>query len=105
MGSRLTRHLIFGPGPLEAHSADTFAAAMAAPALSSDDLSVDFLAAPREHSIYLLHVGAEIEHALMIQYLFAAYSLGGPQIKDPGHLERALRWRQTIANIAQQEMG
>jgi hypothetical protein len=68
-------------------------------------LEIDFIAAPREHAIYLLHVGAEVEHALMVQYLFAAYSLGGPQITDPANREKAHRWRQTIANIAQQEMG
>jgi hypothetical protein len=63
------------------------------------------LAAPRECAVFLLHVGAEVEQALMVQYLYAAYSLGGPQIADPVNREKALRWRQTIADIAQQEMG
>ena len=28
----------------------------------------------------LLQIGAEIEHALMVEYLYAAYSLGGSQV-------------------------
>ena len=32
----------------------------------------------RDYAVYLLHVAAEIEHSLMVQYLYAAYSLGGP---------------------------
>src|SRR4051812_20360599 len=30
--------------------------------------------APRDEASFLLHVAAEIEHALMVQYLYAAYS-------------------------------
>ncbi|MEA2231907.1 MAG: hypothetical protein QOD83_1723 [Solirubrobacteraceae bacterium] len=33
----------------------------------------------RDYTAMLLHVAAEIEHSLMVQYLFAAYSLGGPR--------------------------
>jgi hypothetical protein len=102
LGSRLNRHLIFGPVvPDVQHVTASLLAAPEAPL----DLTIDFLAAPREHAVYLLHVGAEIEQALMVQYLFAAYSLGGPQIEDPANREKAHRWRQTIASIAQQEMG
>ena len=31
----------------------------------------------KDHLVMLLHIGAEIEHSLMVQYLYAAYSLGG----------------------------
>ena len=54
----------------------------------------------------LLHTGAEIEHALMVQYLFAAYSLGGEQIpNDPTMRAMISRWRGNIIAIAKEEMG
>jgi hypothetical protein len=31
----------------------------------------------RQYALMLLHVASQIEHALMVQYLYAAYSLGG----------------------------
>lgn len=67
----------------------------------------------RDWTIFLLHTAAEIEHALMVQYLYAAYSLGaapfeGPSVpanaeelvNDPDH-----GWRAMIVEIAKQEMG
>lgn len=52
----------------------------------------------------LLHVGSEIEHALMVQYLYAAYSLNEEQASEA---RRALvrRWKSVIAEIAREEMG
>ena len=44
-------------------------------------------------AVYLLHVAAEIEHALMVQYLYAAYSVGGPGVGGELH-ERARAWRE-----------
>jgi len=35
----------------------------------------------RDHAIMLLHIASSIEHALMVQYLFAAYSLGGDRCR------------------------
>lgn len=61
--------------------------------------------APRDWTIYLLHVGAEIEQALMVQYLYAAYSLGGPHLTDPAHKKLADQWKATILEIAREEMG
>ncbi|GHB62633.1 ferritin-like domain-containing protein [Persicitalea jodogahamensis] len=55
---------------------------------------VEDVANPKEEAIYLLKVAAEVEHALMIQYLYAAYS-----IKGSGDL------KSTLVNIAIQEMG
>src|SRR5262245_58119016 len=43
----------------------------------------------------LLHIGAEIEHGLMAEYLYAAYSLGGKQI-PVGQRETVLRWRDNM---------
>ncbi|WP_160330239.1 ferritin-like domain-containing protein [Streptomyces roseifaciens] len=52
----------------------------------------------------LLRVAAEIEHSLMVQYLFAAYSLGGPQV--PENLRADVRrWQEIILGIAKEEMG
>lgn len=58
----------------------------------------------REEAIYYLHIAAEVEHALMVQYLYAAFSLGGPQVPDK-HQSDVKRWRNTILGIAREEMG
>src|SRR5688572_5313066 len=55
-----------------------------------------------QYAIFLLHVDAGIEHALMVQYLFAAYSLGGPQV-PPEHRETVERWQESILGIAKEE--
>ena len=60
-------------------------------------------------TVFLLHTAAEIEHALMVQYLYAAYSLAddgfqGPAVPpDASALVRT--WRQTIVGIAREEMA
>jgi hypothetical protein len=55
-------------------------------------------------AIYLLHIAAEVEHALMVQYLYAAFSLGGTNLSEE---RRATveRWRRTVLGIAREEMG
>lgn len=50
-----------------------------------------------EYLLVLLQIGASIEHALMVQYLYAAYSL-----KDEGP---AKKWRQELLLVAREEMG
>jgi hypothetical protein len=65
---------------------------------------IDLLTAPREQATYLLHIGAEVEHALMAQYLYAAYSLGGPHLDD-AQQELTRQWKATILEIAREEMG
>ena len=57
-----------------------------------------------DHLLMLLHIGAELEHGLMVQYLYAAYSLGGPQV-PPGERARVQRWRDHLLTIAREEMG
>jgi hypothetical protein len=59
---------------------------------------------PHRYAIFLLHIAAEIEHALMVQYLYAAYSLGGPQV-PPAHWNEVSGWREIILGIAKEEMG
>ncbi|WP_143871046.1 ferritin-like domain-containing protein [Catenovulum sediminis] len=58
----------------------------------------------RDYLLMLLDIDAGIEHALMVQYLYAAYSLGGPQV-PPDKREMVRRWQQTILSIAKEEMG
>jgi len=60
-------------------------------------------------AVFLLHTAAEIEHALLVQYLYAAYSLAdhdflGPAVpRHPGDVTR--KWRQAIVEIAREEMA
>lgn len=57
-----------------------------------------------EHLITLLQMGAAIEHELMIQYLYAAYSLGGDQVPVE-HRQKVRVWQQNVLAIAREEMG
>ena len=60
----------------------------------------------RKELTYLLCQAAELEHALMCQYLYAAFSLKsttGPGLRA-GQLEAVERWRLTILAIAGEEM-
>ena len=65
-----------------------------------------FVIEHREALIYMLCQAAELEHGIMCQYLFAAFSL--KQRTDEGltpeELEAVSRWRQTIAHVATEEM-
>lgn len=58
----------------------------------------------RDHLVMMLTSGAEIEHALMVQYLFAAYSINGDQESEA---DRAMveGWRTSILTVAKEEMG
>jgi hypothetical protein len=58
----------------------------------------------RDYAIFLLTIAAQIEHSLMVQYLYAGYSLGGPQVPREHHDDVAA-WRQIILGIAKEEMG
>jgi hypothetical protein len=56
----------------------------------------------RKELTYLLCQAAELEHALMCQYLYAAFSLkstAGPGLRA-GQLEAVEHWRLTILAIA-----
>src|SRR5919112_6222302 len=65
-----------------------------------------FVIEHREALIYMLCQAAELEHGIMCQYLFAAFSL--KQHADEGltaeELEAVTRWRRTIAHVATEEM-
>ena len=54
---------------------------------------------PVEEARFLLQAAAEVEHALLVQYLYGAYSLhvpAGAGVRD---------WRNWIVQIAREEMG
>ena len=65
-----------------------------------------FVIEHREALIYMLCEAAEVEHAIMCQYLFAAFSL--KQSSDEGlradELDAVVRWRGEISHVATQEM-
>jgi hypothetical protein len=68
-------------------------------------------AAPRAKAEILLQTAAEVEHALMVQYLYAAYSL--KTVKDVTDQAQkavlketsATSWPQSLLGIAREEMG
>src|ERR1700686_4336697 len=116
MVTRLTRHLVWteavpassdgSAGPRATKLSLPLTTLMTANALPEQEQpNLDVFSAPRERAVYLLHVGAEVEHALMAQYLYAGYSLGGPHLTDPEHQRLAQQWRATVLEIAREEMG
>lgn len=60
----------------------------------------------RQQLIYLLREAAELEHTILCEYLFAAFTI--KQRTDEGltgvQLEAVDRWRKTILTVAKQEM-
>src|SRR5271170_962697 len=57
-----------------------------------------------DHLVMLLSFGAETEHALMVQYLYAAYSLGGDHLAEK-YRATIEGWRSSIIAVAKEEMG
>jgi hypothetical protein len=57
----------------------------------------------RDYLILLLHIAAELEQSLMVQYLYSAYSLGGDHARDEARKVR--EWRDAILTVAREEMG
>src|ERR1700738_454 len=59
-----------------------------------------------EGLIFMLCEGAELEHGIMCQYLYAAFSL--KQIEDEGlskeEVEVVTRWRTVISHVAAEEL-
>src|SRR5262249_35381682 len=60
----------------------------------------------REALIYMLCLAAEVEHSIMCQYLYAAFSLKQTTDEDvtPEQLEAIERWRKAVTHVATQEM-
>ena len=65
-----------------------------------------FVIEHREALIYMLCQAAELEHGIMCQYLFAAFSLKqrADEGLTPEELDAVTRWRRTIAHVATEEM-
>jgi len=65
-----------------------------------------FVIEHREALIYMLCQAAELEHGIMCQYLFAAFSFKqrADEGLTPEELDAVTRWRRTIAHIATEEM-
>ena len=59
---------------------------------------------PHDEAIFFLHIASEVEHALMVQYLYAAFSLGGRDVPNDKK-EAVNKWRKEILGIAREEMG
>jgi Ferritin-like len=61
---------------------------------------------PRDWCVFLLHCAAEVEHALMVQYLYAMYSLReNVEIPDDPAGNTTDSWVTTFTGIAMEEMG
>lgn len=71
------------------------------------DDDVPIVLGGREQLFHLLAEAAEIEHALMCTYLYAAFSLrdGADEGLAGDELKAVQRWREVIAGVAVQEMG
>jgi hypothetical protein len=66
----------------------------------------DFVIEHREALIYMICEAAELEHLLMCEYLFAAFSLKDqPDATLPAeHLDAVRRWRGVVLGVAREEM-
>ncbi|HEY9243973.1 MAG TPA: ferritin-like domain-containing protein, partial [Streptosporangiaceae bacterium] len=65
-----------------------------------------FVIEHREALIYMLCEAAELEHGIMCQYLFAAFSLkqSASEGLSDAELAAVTRWRKQISHVATQEM-
>ncbi len=65
-----------------------------------------FVIEHREALVYMLCEAAELEHGIMCQYLFAAFSLkqGADEGLDADGLAAVRGWRRTLGEVAGQEM-
>ncbi|AYF77986.1 hypothetical protein D7D52_33890 [Nocardia yunnanensis] len=65
-----------------------------------------FVIEHREALIYMLCQAAELEHGIMCQYLFAAFSLktSADEGLSADELDKVTRWRKLVSHVATQEM-
>jgi hypothetical protein len=86
----LTRRPLPAPAPPRA----------AAPAPSDIELPDELPETPLGKAVTLLRVASQIEHALMVQYLYAAYSVGGqPRRKIAGVAIEEMSHLMTVQNF------
>jgi ferritin-like protein len=98
-----TRGLIWSAGPPAVAGMRAFGAAPEA-APPTEEPQHDTPLTGRDEAIFLLHIGAEIEHSLMVQYLYAGYSLD-PTGVPKDLCEQVQAWQHSILDIAREEMG
>jgi hypothetical protein len=87
-----------GPRPRAGLEADDFVRAFRLPPLPKNTKLT-----AKEFAVYLLHAGAEIEHSLLVQYLYAAYSINERRGNKESNL--ALKWKTDIRLVAREEMA
>jgi rubrerythrin len=78
-------------------------ASAGADSTASNGIPAEFNA--KDWLVFLLHVDAELEHSLMVQYLYAAYSMGGEHISSDEDRKLVRKWQEIILGIAKEEMG
>lgn len=103
MSKRLRSRLIWGKGAAEP-LAEAGERALETIGKAVEHLEFDMPVSAHERAVALLHLGAEIEHALMVQYLYAAYSLNLQQ-DTPERCSLVQAFRNVIVEIAREEMG
>ncbi len=74
-----------------------------ASASQSSDLPDSKGLTAEKFALFLLKAAAEIEHSLVVQYLYAAYSVNDR--KEAGEANPALEWKTTIRLVAREEMS
>lgn len=74
-------------------------------AMSNEELVVEGVLTPRDETVFLLQTAAEIEHALLVQYLYAAYSIDVEAAPTSEERTQAGTWQHMILNIAIEEMA
>jgi rubrerythrin len=106
MRSRMSRHLgsilRFGPEPAALRLLEAKARGVKPMVRIEPELPPEF--SWHDYAVLLLHIAAEVEHALMVQYLYAAYSLGGPQVPAKQR-DKVRHWQEVVLGIAKEEMG
>lgn len=76
-----------------------FATAAGPAAAPPPQLDLDPAMPPRDRLVYLLHAAAEVEHSLLVEYLYAAWSL-----RADGS-DRVRRWKRHLLEVAREEMA
>ena len=107
MRDKVRRHLgaLLGARPVEGESERlSLRAKGAGPTRPQKSIAIPPEFTAHQYTILLLSVAAEIEHALMVEYLYAAFSLGGSGVPVERRAEVA-QWQETILGIAKEEMG
>ena len=98
----------FGGTPMPVASRYAVACACTVPAEAGDgaDSGPDRMAAAERQGQDLLETAAEVEHALLAQYLYAAFSLKGvDEVADPDQQSALSEWFGQVVRTARDEMG